>query len=85
MATIYHVGTTGRHANDGSRASPFATIQRIGNALMPSDIVYYPPGTYQNEAFEDGVFDGGGISKNSSDTIIKLNGVRGTDDQLTII
>jgi hypothetical protein len=52
---------------------------------MPGEVVYYPPGTYQNEPFEDGVFDGGGIWKNSSDTIIKLNGVRGNDDQLIII
>ena len=81
----YYIGTDGDNSNDGSRESPFASIDAIVDALKPGDTVYYLEGTYQNATYGRMVDDGSGnmirdIWKQSNDTIIKLNDVHGTED-----
>ena len=89
MPSTYYVSTFGDDANNGTRDFPFATIDGIGDALMPGDTVYYLPGTYQNDTFGDLIWDGSDwvrdIWKDSSDTIIKLNDVHGTEANPIVI
>lgn len=89
MPATYYISTFGDDANTGTQDDPFATIEGIGNALMPGDTVYYMPGVYQNSTYGDLMWDGTDwvrdIWKDSSDTIIKLNDVHGTDANPIVI
>ena len=79
MAGTYYVGVSGADTATGTRDDPFATIAAIADTLEPGDTVIYLEGTYHNATF--GALDAAGnrdVWKDSSDTIIKLNGVHGS-------
>ncbi|HEY4788747.1 MAG TPA: right-handed parallel beta-helix repeat-containing protein [Bacteroidales bacterium] len=47
FSTVYYVATTGNDSNNGSKEQPFATIQRVQDAVNPGDTVYVRGGTYR--------------------------------------
>src|SRR4051812_7294840 len=49
MATEFFVATDGKDTNAGTKASPFATIQRAQDAASPGDSVFVRGGTYVME------------------------------------
>ena len=51
FAADYYVATTGDDNNDGSAATPFATIDKaISTATEASDVIYVAPGPYSTSA-----------------------------------
>jgi len=46
MATTYEVSTTGSDTNTGNSGSPWRTIQKAANFVVPGDTVLIDPGTY---------------------------------------
>ncbi len=54
----FYVAVHGNDANDGSRARPFATIQRAQQSVAPGDTVFIRGGTYQMPADVFGGIDG---------------------------
>jgi hypothetical protein len=45
-ASTWHVAPNGNDSNNGSSASPWRTIQRAADAVMPGDTVTIQAGTY---------------------------------------
>lgn len=45
-ARNYYVSPSGKDTNDGSKAHPWATIQRASNHVQPGATVHVAPGTY---------------------------------------
>ena len=46
FAAVYYVAPDGKDVNPGSKAKPFATIQKAQSAIAPGDTVYLRGGTY---------------------------------------
>ena len=46
MAATFYVAPDGNDANNGSKESPFATVQRAQESVAPGDTVYLRGGTY---------------------------------------
>ncbi len=44
--TTYYVSPSGNDSNDGSQASPFATIQKAAQVVNPGSVVHVLPGIY---------------------------------------
>jgi len=50
---VYYVSPTGNDQNDGSQASPFATIQHAARVVTPGTTVHVLPGTYTQPVIVD--------------------------------
>ncbi|WP_262250058.1 DUF1565 domain-containing protein, partial [Parapedobacter soli] len=63
-AATYYVALNGDDANSGTKAHPYATIQRAQEAVVPGDTVYIRGGTYAIRAGQIAAYElkGAGIS-----------------------